>query len=699
MENKDRQSDGLYDLVSRLWKDESQNLSDKYAQFYAYWNGDFKSDNASLKDQHKTLCNVVKRVIEVKTASALDARFTAEVVPVLNSFASLQRIQDMKDYADVLNDEVRNIERDNKTDILDEIIMRRGLICGLSPDQVVWDTAKRAEGEVKITAIEPGNFRWDKNAKRVDDCTFHAYGIELNPSLVKKRYANNDPEIIEKIDAISKTKEEKPRTTAKGVVNVSTNAGASQAYVYDTQGITTGNVVKLVVMFILDDSVYEPESSDDGEAKEVKEESKSLYPNGRMIVFCPEDPSKMIFDDKPAPAAFKSLGNIDIFRPMDTGEIAGKGDVEDLMAIQDAINGVYNRLRLCIKQYIGTFLFPQDLKGIVKEGEFVQNPITFVESLQLLGADRTPSFITNNNIEQAIKLLDLIARYEQEAYRTARINETLLSGEQANGVTSAAQVDALQQSPMESIRSIQRNFKQYVIDRTEKIINLIQENYNVQRLVELSTGINGADYAQFSHDDGQSKITLMTRAGKAVKEILIDANWQFRVEVSAGTEIPRSRRETAMLVDKLAASPIMNSGNIPMIDMYLTAQDFPQRRAVIQLMTQQQQAAANKKYTMQDVMMSPALSKSLSEMIDSLSKAGMTTTISQILQHLGVVGEADTLATAPIQSVASKADVLDVAATTPGKVASHDTTDTHGRIIAGSIIDKHLEKHNPQFGV
>ena len=700
------QSENLYDLIYDLWENKSANLSEKFKTNYGYWKGDYKPEHEKLRDQTTTACNIVKRIIEVKGSAALDAQFTMNIVPVLNSFASYDQLESMHDYADILNSAVHEVLKENDFDSLKEIQMRRGQICGFAPSQTTWEIEDIAEGRIQLCDIDPAYYRWDKNAKP-KDCTWKAYQIELNSMLVKKRYAKNpdgtyDDDLVSKIEQLSEDKSLDAKRKEKGVVNVSNSLGGSQAYVYDTTGLQSGKIVKLIVMFIMDDSVYAPDEKDDIETEAVKLEGQQKYPNGRMIVFSPDQEKKLIFDDKPAPKAFKSIGNIDEFRAIPNGLIEGENEVNDLIPIQDRINGAYAKLRLLVGEHISTFLFPDEYKGIVKSGSMVANAVTFLRNINLLGPEKKPQFITNGNIEEAMKLLELIEKYEQEAYRTAHINETMISGDQPEGIRSGDQLDSLKESPMTSVRSLQRNFKNYCVGMGEKIVSLIQENYTVQRLITLGTGIETekgkAEYAKFGQDGEQRTIELLNRAGQVCKTIKINSNWQFRCEVTDGTEIPRSRRETAALTDKVAE--VMAKITDPdWLELYLRNIDFPNYRAIIQLARSKQKQQASRKYSIQDIILNPTLSKNLSDVITSLDKAGMTADIALILKNLGLTGVIDNAENTPIADMASKADLKDVLATTKGKISNNPQVDQQGREISGAIIDKALNRGNEKVHI
>ena len=191
------------------------------------------------------------------------------------------------------------------------------------------------------------------------------------------------------------------------------------------------------------------------------------------------------------------------------------------------------------------------------------------------------------------KILDAIDKLKASAYEKAGINQTMLSGYRQTGTTSADQVDALQESPMVRIRRQQRNFNNYKVERAKKILMFIMQNYTDQRFIQLSAGVDGAKIAQVkSTPDGQKSIEFLQEVEgvvKSIKTIAFNNKWQYKVECTAGTGVPRSRKDMGHLIDEIMKSPVMASGDLDKIDLYLTAKDFPQRRAYMSLLRTQQE--------------------------------------------------------------------------------------------------------------
>ena len=69
----------------------------------------------------------------------------------------------------------------------------------------------------------------------------------------------------------------------------------------------------------------------------------------------------------------------------------------------------------------------------------------------------------------------------------------MINGARQVGTTSADQVDSLNESPMSSIRMIQKNFKNFLVEVGNKIIKLIQEYYTENRIIEIASGLKVDD--------------------------------------------------------------------------------------------------------------------------------------------------------------------------------------------------------------
>ena len=684
-------SDKLWKEINTLWK-EGENKSVYVKDMLDYYNGVLKS--SGWEDWKVTPTNVVKKVVDTIHSNVLDAQFTMHVVPVLNSFSDVNSIKVQQDVADIFNDEMHNVLNQDQFDTVKSKVNKWGLIAGFGAGQTFLDTNEDVEGRIRHISIEPGNLRWNKGANCLDDVTFFAYKTTLNPYIAKKRYACKDgkwdEELCKKIDEVSDSYGTIEKGQRKGIVNIQSTETSGQAFSYDSDGVVAGQTVELIVMFLLDDTLYAPKQGESDEEKSENLVLQEKYPNGRMIVFSPKENKKLVLDDKPAPEGFKGLGNIDIFNPSEFNDLTGRSVEYDLIGIQERINGCWKKVRYCIQNHIRTVGADDQLDNMGTDSDFVNHAITYVE-----GAGNDPAkampMISNELLMDIKPLLDTIIQLKQEANEIARINETMATGERQPGTTSGEQVEQLQESPMSSIREKQRAFKNYVIRVGGKIITLIQEHYTVQRLVKLSTGIvdgqntyKTARITTTPPEQGQEPvIELLTEAGEAAKTIKLNRDWKFSVEVVAGTEIPRSRRETANLMNQLFANGTLTNSQIDLdvLEMYLKSIDMPNYRSIIkELKRKRDTTPAPKMPRIEVIMQSKEMMQGFADMIKGMG--GFSQAIGAVLQGVGLIPEADTLTDAPIQSVTAKSGVEKVASVVPSKVSNDPDKAEYGNNIA-----------------
>ena len=701
-------SKDLFDKVYKLWED-GESQRETIQKYYDYWDG--KIANAMFDDMPKTPINVIKQILEAKLANMLDAQFTVGVNPKLNTYSSIETLKDHQAIADIYNDEMINVLNANKWDMLQEIIGRWGMM-KFGASQVSWDDSDRVEGEIKIEDIDPRNLRWNKGARKFKELTFLSYISELNPGKVKAQYAKPngswDLEMCQKIDDLAETQTNIVKGEQKGVVNVQTDQTTSQAFVYDSKGITAGKIVKLIVMYLLDDSLYSPDKVDSPEEAGEKQTLEKKYPNGRMIIFSESKEKRMVFEDRPISESFKGLGNIDLFNSMIFDEVVGKGDMEPLIAIQDRINGGIQSIRHILKGHIHKLGVDKAKFPELTENAFVDFDVIFAEGLagEKL-QDGIPSII-NDVMPDVAAIWEQIKMWKQEAYDVARVNPTMLTGYRQAGTNSAEQVEALQESPMITIRGLQRNFKSYTIGLGEKIVSLIQNNYNVDRLINCSTGVQGAKVAKISITHGPvgkdgkpvegREMVLYNEAMEEVKRLKIDPNWQYSVEVSAGTDVPRSRRELASLTEKNFKDGVLGDINdIDVREQYLRAQDYPNWRAFVALARKKQEemAKAQPVYPKIDkILNDEILAKSFSELVTALAKAGFSTDVAALLKLTDLTGKVNNMASVPIEQITSRSQISDVATIMPEKISDVPEKNASGSETAQA--DKIIKQLSPE---
>jgi hypothetical protein len=697
-ENKNNIEDAeiLWDKCFKLWEN-GKTCKNEIDNYKEYWDGKVKkpvnmSENF-FKNASLTPHNICQRIVETLLSHLLDAKFSITALPKENSYANIETLESQQNVADIYTECIENVLKNNNLDLLKEEVVRWGLIGGIGSSQITWEDFDDPKGYIAIQPIDPRCMRWQINAKTIKDTSFIAYDIELNLSQAKERYGKNfdgtyNEEMCKKIDELSNnitSNEDDKKST--NYVAYKTEETSGLAYVGRSTGqnILANKVIKVVVMFLLDDTLFLEQTDNESEDETLENANyyKKMYPNGRMIVFSPNKKSKIILYDKPAPKSFKNLGNIDVFNPIKFGGFEGVSRLQPIAPIQDRINGLAAKSMWLTQNHVSGL-------WVDNTGQEIEDSSWVWQSVQLSnGAKNAPVAYGNDCLTYNQQIIDYIKLLEQEAFEMAGLNETMVSGVRQAGTNSADQVEALQESPMANIRLMQRNFKQYMISMGEKIIAMIKEYYNTQRLIKLSTGITDFAFARFKNENNTQMIELLDESLKSIEIIQVDPEWEFSVDVISGTEIPRSQKENALVIERMYAQGVLGDIQDPRIkEQYMRALDIPNYRAYIKLqerIMKEQAAMPPVQVNISDILKSPELSKSFNDILKALeynSKAK-----AQVLQLVGLEGSIDTLEDAPIQAISSKAEITDVVAIAPDKISSNPTNDIQGRAIAGAIID------------
>lgn len=699
--------DTFWKFCNDLWQN-AKSKKKEVLRAYRYWDGELTTPILGTNifpDQTHSNDNIVQEITETKISNLLDAQFEIAVVPAMGAFYDISALKDAQAVADILNEEIQNIDKANSAELVDELVCRDGELCGLGGSQVEWSTKDRVDGEVKINHIPTQDLRWIDN-------TLFAFEKEYSVTECKELFAKDKDgnfieDICKEIDEIATVKiGDKSRRQTGSVINYvnEQNQTAGQVFALDggIGGVQAGKIVKLIVMYLLDDSCYAPEEQDDTEEAEMKQTFKRAYPNGRKIVFHADSDKKMIFADEPLDETFKNLGNIDTYNPIIHKGIDGKSPVEVVFPIQDRIDGLYKKYRVKVQCDIDTVIIDEDFG--IEDGAFVTSPLTRVKDYNKL-AKNVSEPMSNDAIAKSMQILEAVDKLKSSAYQKVGLNPTMMSGYRQTGTSSAEQVEALQESPMVKIRRQQRNFKNYRINRAEKCMLFIMRKYSDQRLIQLSTGIEGADIAQIRTNPNTNKreIALLKDVEGVIKEIrsiAFNDKWQFKVECSAGTEIPRSRKELADLTDKISISPVMQSGDLELIEMYLTANDYPKRRALMTLLRQKQTTAqipVNKTAAMQDSLKNPQAAAAFADTMKAL--VGFSAAQQAYLRGYGFIGQTDTIVDAPIQSITAKSSVKDIAAIAPAQISRKPEQAIFGNKAADDIENKKAENKLQPAGV
>jgi len=243
---------------------------------------------------------------------------------------------------------------------------------------------------------------------------------------------------------------------------------------------------------------------------------------------------------------------------------------------------------------------------------------------------------------------------------------------------------------------IQKNFKNFLVEVGNKIIKLIQEYYTENRIIEIASGLKVDDvmykYVEMGVNEQNEKvINFYKELGQIAKTIVMKSDWEYKVDVIAGTEIPRSRKELANLVDRLYKDGVLTTGqDLDILELYLKSIDMPNYRAFINLLRQKQEQAQQNKpmIDIRAILENKDLSGNLKAIFDALE--GFSKAKGQLLSSIGLNDKTDTLEDAPIQEVTAKSEVSDVAVAVPKKISDNPQVANEG--VENSIIKAGIDK-------
>lgn len=564
---------------------ERKDYTNKFKKYDQYYNGEF-ADGES-----KSQYNIIKGIVDTKVSLILDNNIISNIIPRTKSFADIEQINVQESISDILNDCNENILKNNNWDTLKQSVVHNTNKYGCGILETTWTQDQEDNlGDVKIASINPNDFYPDLSAKKVQDMNYCFIQEVYSSITLKKKY----PQYAEKIkpssgspDGVTDWSDKKP--TGTSVTN--TDGFINQVYTYgddDTGNIEESKNVIVWKCYLKDDSTFLDE--DDSEDLRYK------YPNGRLIIFV-DGAKDYVLEDKAIDYPFGFP--LDVFSTDDT--ILGDSPIKYLMEIQDRINKAFLKVRYLIGSYMSAIVVSDD-SGLNKN-DFINQSVISIEELS-----QTPTNITNNTLGEVKTLVEYIKFLKEAAYEIARVNPQLISGERQAGVTSGDMVVELNESPMTSIREAQKGLKEVIISQGNKNIILIQLFYNLPRIIRIS---EGKEYIKIPMRPTQEDIQAAEAAGQpappmpsikvfnesgqelANKEIKGDLSiGKYEVEIIAGSEMPRSRAEKARLTMQLVQMGVIDPQTPDGANLLLTALDFPNKRAVMEIKEQEQQEAA-----------------------------------------------------------------------------------------------------------
>jgi hypothetical protein len=576
------------------------NFTENFKKYKDYYDGVFtpitglSGDNETYGETKKgnAQYNIIKPIVETKCTTALDAMITTSVKPATLSHQNFDNLNQLESIADILNDCWENIKKNSQLSNINQLIMRDGEIYGVGIAKIIWNQSiNNGLGDVRIERVNPCNFYPEPGATSIENCNYIFVKRVISRFDLINQYKNK-PEILKKIDKLSKPSATVGMdSTNNRVISTKLTDGdvttSNQMYANQSEVIPSGTEhnLELIECYIKDDTVLVPLDDDSAEDKAMKKEERFKYPNGRLIIYS----GKEIIEDRAIDYPFGFP--FSAYSPTHSDTLIGQGTVEELMHIQQKLTYNYSKLQELSMKYKSMLIIPKSY-----EKEFKGN---FDLIYSKPGDPLIQPLLVTNKLTQDISLIrQHIQDLKQDAYKIARINEIMLSGERPTGVNSGQMVRDLIESPMSSIREMQRNFKTFLTDISNKAIVLIQLYYNQPRIIRMASG---SQFISMELDEnGEMNINkydkqqITNELIPSIETIKSDLTLgEYEIEITAGSSLPQSQSAIAATTLQLAQQGIFGDINNPDVkELILKTLDYPNYRAIINKIKEEQDEQA-----------------------------------------------------------------------------------------------------------
>jgi hypothetical protein len=563
---------------------EKEHKNIDFNRLEKYYRGNFKDIQTKSKSNN---FNIIKLLVDTKSTFVLDNHITTSVIAKVLNFSNENTIKDMQDMADIYEDTKNVVFENNKIKTLYKKIVKRGIKTNIGIAKIYWDQEESELGDIKIKEINPVNFYPDPTAEDIQSASY--VFLKNNYSIInlKKKY----PQFINEIDKLEEAGDKDAKSTNisefSGIITSKNDGGISQIYAKSDESLagikTNKKTITIWECYIKDDSIFIDDPKDKQVEKEVKQEAKLRYPNGRLIIYAGKN---LILEDKPIDYPFGFPFSFFYENPGDAILCEG-GTVNDLIFIQDRLNKAYERLIYLIGKYLSIVVI--DKASGINKTDIIREDVLALDA-EALSKGQMPQILTNNTIAEVQNIMKYIEDLKNNAKEIARVNDQMISGKRPDGVTSGDMVIALNESPMTSIREIQGNFEAFLLDLSDKVLVLIQKYYNLERIVQISSGktiqfplrdeTGAGSIKEYEINQGNPENEEIINVIKELKSNPSD--YKFKTEIIAGTELPKSRTQYAQLTTQLVNMGLFgNITDLKVKKIILDAIDYPNRRAIM----------------------------------------------------------------------------------------------------------------------
>tara|TARA_S200002703_G_scaffold160038_2_gene176250 strand:- start:431 stop:2464 length:2034 start_codon:yes stop_codon:yes gene_type:complete len=559
------------------------NLKNKIERYHAY---NYKTTNArgELYNANQPDYNIIKPIVDTVKTISLDAYISTQVKIKNLNHQSLDQINIIESIADILDDVWSNVKINTQLDNKLAHVLKDSLVYGFGVVKTFWSksASETGMGDVSIERINPQDFYPEPNATSIENANYIFVKRVISKFELIKEY-KNQPKILKKIEKLTTyAKHEKIDEQASGKLVKSNHksgegqpesSGTSISEDKSTVFSPQSNIV-IWECYQKDDTVLVPLDKDESKIKTMKTEERFKYPNGRVTIYSGNE----ILEDKAIDYPFGFP--FDVLKINESDTIHSDGIVQPLAKIQDSIFKSYDKLNTLIQKY-QSFLVT-DPMSINKND--IANKKDIVE-IKPGGRFNAPVIVTNKLIQDIQLLREHIEQLKQDAYKTTRINEIMLYGERPTGVNSGKMVRDLIESPMSAIREIQRNYKTFLKQVSDKAIILIQLYYNQDRIIRMTSGkmisiqrdqFENTFINQYQKDENNKLVTL-------TEEIQADLTLgEYEIEITTGSSLPQSQAAIASTTVELAQQGVFGDISNPDVkELILKTLDYPNYRAIV----------------------------------------------------------------------------------------------------------------------
>ena len=639
----------LNDLRDKAAKTEVYKNFNRYEKYYegsVSPQVGFNFDESQKFGNPRDYYNVIRPIIETKATIALDVQITTSIKPTSLSHANFGYLEEINSIADILNDVWDSIKRDNQLQDLQQKIVRDGLVYGIGIAKASWDPdSDNGLGNVSLSRISPTDFFPEPSATSVDNANYIFVRRSVSKFDLVKKYRGN-PKVMEVISQLDKkAPAQKDNGKETNILQSYENDKASgQAYLQEG-GISSPSATTnytIYECYIKDDTIFEPVEGDGSETEKVKAENNLRFPNGRLILYSGDH----ILEQ--GPISFPFGFPFSIFNPNNTNKLIGASEVASLMSTQDKLTTAYHKLNELMMKYKSFLLASPDS---INTADLSKN----FDIVNMKRGASQPPILISNKLTQDIELVrQHISDLKDDALSLARINKVMVSGERPVGTSSGAMLAQLVESPMASIRELQRNFKSFIVNLSNKGITLVQLYYTQPRILRLS----GQRFAVMNQDNPIIELIDQNTnepPQQLPQELLNDLSLNsFETEISTGSALPQSPQAIATVTMQLAKEGVFGDpSDISVREIILKSMDYPNWRSIIDKMkkSEEEQSQMPVEPRFENYLKNVSLSLGdIMDLVSALSPEVQADALYQISDSLGItVGNPDTPVPQPMQ--------------------------------------------------